>query len=250
MTARTYRLIWLGLFVTATSYLLALYLFAFPAQPEADRPVLVQSRKVPDAALVTGSLPAGQPSGLGALDAEVRWLKSAVADLRKRDESLQERVGLIEKAFGPATASIPRESGPPRPSTDMSVIGGASPGPGITVETQPLPRTGFGDDMMGKSPLPLAGQPEPTRTLFAVELATAPDPESAAKQWSALKQQHTVLLANLEPKVGKPEDPAGKGPLRLIAGPFTNAADASIACVRLRAAGASCAETVFSGDDF
>lgn len=247
MTARTYRLIWLALFTAASAYLLALYFYALPAQVEDNRPVLVQSGKGQDPSLVTGSLPGRQPAGLGALDAEIRWLKSALNDLRRRDKSLQERVGLLEKAFGPTTASIPRE-GEPRPSPADSVIGSASPGPSVSVETQPLPQAGFGDDLMGRSPLPVAGLPVPTRTLFAVELATAPDRKAAAKQWSDLKQRHATLLANLEARIGKPE--GGKAALRLIAGPFTNAADAASACVRLRAAGASCEETIFIGESF
>ncbi|MEC9367492.1 MAG: hypothetical protein VX871_02255 [Pseudomonadota bacterium] len=255
MTPRKYRMLWFVLALVAGAYLLSLLTLSNPAQQAEDRPILVQGKPAsPMATGSTRSIPAPEPSGLGALDAEVRWLKSAVNELRKREEALQERVGIIEKAFGPETASIPRETATPRPRDPAhSVIGTASPGPAVSVEKQTLPGSGFGDDVIANSPLPIATPAPPTRTVFAIELASGADRKAVEKKSGELKKRYATLLSNLQPKVGpavSDADGKGKKELRLIAGPFSNAADAVSACVRLKAVGAACTETVFAGDDF
>ena len=115
-----------------------------------------------------------------------------------------------------------------------------------------MPIDGFGDILVTGSPLPVAGTKTPTQTRFGVELATALSPDGLKKEWTALSGRHEELLGKLEIRRQTTGEGSARGPreMKLIAGPFANAAGAALLCARLQAEGAFCKETVFSGDPF
>ena len=112
-----------------------------------------------------------------------------------------------------------------------------------------MPGDGFAEYDLRGSPLPIAGQRDPTRTLFAVELAKGLEPDEINARWVDLIQRHAKLLGQLQPRGVKaqPGVQGDDGRLALIAGPFNNAAAAARLCARLSAEGDKCEGTIFAG---
>lgn len=202
--------------------------------PRRDSP----ARAVPSAA--ADSNDSTLRAGLVKLTGEMRGLRSAIRDLRQRNDALERRLASLESAIGPATAALPT-----RPNRARA---GSQP---VTVALRPMPTDGFGDSSLSASPIPIAAAKAPSRTLFGAELATGATADALRVQWQGLRARHASLLAGLESRQAPPVPgtPAtDNSRLRLLVGPFRNAADAARLCARLRAARASCKETVFTGE--
>lgn len=75
------------------------------------------------------------------------------------------------------------------------------------------------------------------RTDFMLDLGRFDDAAAANAAWEAIRAAQTLLPAGLAPQTL----PDGQGRLRLLAGPFPNAADAAAACVYLAADDLACA---------
>ncbi len=245
-TLRRQLLAWSALGGLALAYLLALvYLPQFRGADDGRLALAPQ----PDAAHGTGGESADH---IAKLHKEIGVLRRQLDEVQEHNQQLNRRLGLIEDAVGTTTSSLPtrtqpndittslrREKRPPRPA------------PALSVRYLPLPADGFAEVGVEGSPLPVAGLPAPTQTLFGVELGTAASPELLRKQWAALARRHRSLLGPLEARRtsgrrdGRTE---GTESLSLIAGPFPNASGAAMLCARLRAAGTSCKETVFTGE--
>lgn len=86
-----------------------------------------------------------------------------------------------------------------------------------------------------------------TASGFAVELGTTLRLTDADGLWASLLDQHGDLLDQLDPRVMVQEAGDGSLELRLVAGPFANAADAILLCSRLRDRGQICRNTLFDG---
>jgi len=184
-----------------------------------------------------------------ALREEIEILRRHVEELKRREETLNDRVSTIESAFGPTTASLPKQ-GDPNPALGKTLAYGrnTSQAPSAEISYLPLPADGFGDSAVSAaSPIPVAGIKKPTRTLFGVELGKAGSTDALQKKWEALTAEHTTLLSQLDIRSQKTSPHDGKPEMKLIAGPFPNAADAARLCAKLKATGTDCTETVFSG---
>lgn len=252
-TVRRHVIAWIALSGFASVYLWSLFYY-----PGADT-TFNNPREL--SAENTASPPGAGAMGKGtSLGGEVAALRSEIVSLRRLvenlilgEEALKERVGLIESAFGPSTSALPPAADRARITASLGAKRKfAAPAPKATVTYSPLPADGFGDILVTGSPLPVAGLKSPTQTRFGVELATAISHEKLKKEWMALSGRHEELLGSLEIRRQAIKQGSARGPqeIKLIAGPFANAAAAARLCARLQAEGASCKETVFAGDTF
>ncbi|RMF07255.1 MAG: SPOR domain-containing protein [Alphaproteobacteria bacterium] len=181
----------------------------------------------------------------------MRVLRRQVEQLARREETLNERLSALESALGPQTSALP-----PQQPIDPAAVAKrrqsrlSAPVPGADVSYLPLPEDGFASTGVTPSPLPVASITKTTRTLFAIEVAKAASMEELMERWKTLKKKHEDLLGALKLRTQKSERGDGShAELKLVAGPFSNAADAAKLCAKLKAAGAACAETVFTGEE-
>jgi hypothetical protein len=84
-----------------------------------------------------------------------------------------------------------------------------------------------------------------SRTVFGVDLGSEPSFGALRIRWDNLRRKYPEL-ARLSPRISV-RDNSGKVELRLIAGPFENAADAAKACASLLSKGAVCDGGLFDG---
>ena len=178
---------------------------------------------------------AGKLVTLAELTKEMKTLQGKVAQLRNRNVALTREVNALSDALLNATGSLPDQE----PLKSRPILNG------VTTTRMPMPVDGFGDlSYSSRSPVPIADTAIASRTLFAVELSKAKTLESLRAKWSKLDERHSRLFKGL--KVHRVEN--GASEWRLVAGPFTNAADAARLCARLRAVQTRCAQTTFGGE--
>ncbi len=172
---------------------------------------------------------------LSDLTKEMKALQGKVAQLRNRNVALTKEVDALNEALMSATGSLPDQE----PLSARPILHG------VTTSKFPMPSDGFGDlAFISRSPIPIAEAEIPSRTLFGVELSKAKNVMTLKAAWKKLGERHAKLLNGLKPRrVGH-----GTDEWRLVAGPFSNAADAARLCARLRAARTKCAQTVFHGE--
>ena len=249
-TVRRQALAWSGLGALALLYLLALVYV--PQFRGADEESLGRPPVSPLADAARRLADSKSTDRVAILRNEIDVLRRQLSQVQERNQRLGRRLRQIEDAVGPTTSSLPPRREPTEITSSLREENRHStPVPEVSVRYLPLPGDGFGDEGLDGSPLPTAGEIVPTRTLFGVELAQATSADALKKEWAALSSRHGSLLGRLEVRQQK-GDPGrgdeGESGLRLIAGPFPNAAGAALLCARLRAAGTPCKETVFTGE--
>lgn len=84
------------------------------------------------------------------------------------------------------------------------------------------------------------------RTTFAVDLGGYKSVAALRKGWAASAAKHAGLTNSLKP-LGQMKDTGNAIELRLVAGPFGNAADAAKFCAQVQAAGTVCAPSLYVG---
>ncbi|PLX39486.1 MAG: hypothetical protein C0606_02955 [Hyphomicrobiales bacterium] len=85
-----------------------------------------------------------------------------------------------------------------------------------------------------------------SRSEFGIDLGGFATMAALRKHWDAFAAEHPDLRDALEPRAGISEKD-GTLEVRLIAGPFINAADAIVLCAKVGAKGAACQPALFSG---
>jgi hypothetical protein len=247
MTRRLYVISWLMLGTIAIVYFFTLfqsYRNSHGAQMSSLRAVpVVTKEKQPEP--IDPSL----SQALARMRDEIKLLKGSLDTTIKENLALKAHIKSLEEAFGPSTASLPTETKKPAPGRIRKKAAKVSaPAPKVVTIVLGMPSDGFADDF-DESPLPIAGQSSPKRTLFAVELASGLKEGALDGHWSKLKKKHPKLLSKLQPRGVKSStgSPSGIESHKLIVGPFENAASAARLCARLNAAGANCEGTVFTG---
>jgi hypothetical protein len=149
---------------------------------------------------------------------ELARMADTLRTLAADRDRLATRLDRLERSVDDITAAVPKEKAP------------------IAVPT-PAP------ELLGRVPAPDSAL---TRTEFAVDLGADASIEALRARWAKLRD-HSVLV-ELKPLVSvRDGKPPGTAELRLVAGPFANAADAARACAALAAAKIICQTTVFDG---
>jgi len=192
----------------------------------------------------TAEAPASGWAGSGEIDTatlggQVEMLRREIHALKQRELVLETRVADLQSALGPMTSSLANNA-----------HGGAKTAtPPVAIARSPLPGSGFGDGLSETSSIPIAATSQPTRTQFAVELGQDPSLDGLRRRWRGLLAKHKRELKDLEIRyvAVDPAAPKNKARLKLIAGPFSNAADAAMLCAKLKARKRSCSQTTFKG---
>ena len=166
-----------------------------------------------------------------SLAGQIETLRREIAAMKQRERLLETRIADLQMALGPVTGAI------------------SSPATGpVEVERSPLPGRGFGDELAAKSPLPVVEAKQPTRTFFAVDLGQDKTLDDLRKRWLALAAKYPPQLKDLEARYALAGGRSRGAGYKLIAGPFSNAADAALVCARLKARKQACEQAIFSGE--
>jgi SPOR domain len=226
--------------------------------PQADRRIS-QAMNTPSPAmqqgLPQGIPPAGQPvPGAPAL-ARIEPPPPAKAE---PDPELLARLKLLEEQLDNVTGSIAKQAAappPPPPPPPGGVTPSSEP---KQVKTAPVAQVETDGEAVGQNPAPAAAasaDPVTTAsipaaaslpaTTFGLDLGSESSFGALRARWEALRREHPEL-GRLQPKMSV-RDNKGRVELRLIAGPFANAADAARVCAQLFVKGVSCDGGLFDG---
>jgi len=155
----------------------------------------------------------------------------------------------------------------PQPKPDMAhrpvrIVEAPRPLPAAPPEAEPELVTGSINPLDGVDEPPV--QPEPIRpgeasgrtsargnatidrTDFGVIVGRFPTEAAAADAWLSFKEKNEERMTDLRPVVAPSEQEAGM--VNLMAGPFPNAADAAVACLRLLEVSGTCHPALYVGD--
>jgi hypothetical protein len=134
-----------------------------------------------------------------------------------------------------SVASIPATDGNP-PTTP--------PAPGVRAPGEPagteLSVSGAAGRMSGEAGNRIG------RSDFALDLGRFGSRADAEGRWAEIRETQTALPASISSRIL--EDPQSRGELRLVAGPFPNAADAAAACVYLSSGDITCSPVLYPRD--
>ncbi|MCC2111703.1 MAG: hypothetical protein KDJ16_06690 [Hyphomicrobiales bacterium] len=236
------------------------------ARPGGWDRVTTTSRPKSDIGLVPALITQTQINKLGT---EIEALKEREATLKAENSSLARRITALESAFdGITTGSISanRRTEPSRSAAEEIVTSAPVPVPGgsvavklVPLDSDKLDKAATGDDDAVPAELPAAAVDDQateeakaipsttTRTNFGVDLGGAENFGDLAQRWKTLKSAHPDLFGELVPMVAAREDIDKAIELRLVAGPFGNAADAAVFCARFHDEGVRCRPAVFEG---
>ena len=153
----------------------------------------------------------------------------------------QKPVSPVKPAEKPAVearaTSSDEASSPPDPD--------ASRTPSEPVPSE-APRSGAPDNSTQTANLNPAPSIPPGTTRFGIEIGSVGKQDEIRPLWKNLLTNHAALVAGLQARRVMAPDKKW----RLIAGPFSSAAEASQACGLFKKADMPCAATVFAGDAF
>lgn len=182
------------------------------------------------------------------LDEQVKVLMDEVRQSRTETGELRQRLGLLEDALGPVTASIHQDTAPLETAAlPDATVGQPMPfAPSSLASESPVASIAADEDERGASSA-VEKETVISTTAFGLDLAGTESLSEGRALWINLLSQHPEMLARLTPRVAVMESDAGKIELRLIAGPLRNAASVATLCARLKATGQNCRAAVFEG---
>lgn len=187
-------------------------------------------------------------------------LRRTVSTVSQSRDQLAERIARIELTEGLMTSSIAKgDRGRAiaastdvraRTATGGSDASGTPPMPPVPVaarearEGEAAQQPARADPVVTGSLPPGDGQTE--RSDFAVDLGGYATLAALSKDWAAIRQRQKALLGDLAPRASL-SDVNGDLEVRLVAGPFSNAAHAITMCAQLQARNQACQPTLFVG---
>ena len=245
--------------------------FAPPSSPSADQAdALIQANEAKD-------------KEIGTLRAEVQSLSGQVSELSNRLKPLEKVLGPVaalpsstavttSEPSPEPTMPIARPPEPPKPSV------AAAPPPSPVAEkpvaeapddVRPAPKpaeTSSDQDSNNTPPSPVTADELPSEstetanltpppappsippgtTRFGIEIGSVGKQDDVRPMWKNLLTNHAALVAGLQARRVMAPDKKW----RLIAGPFSSAAEAMQACGLFKKADMPCEATVFAGDAF
>jgi SPOR domain len=195
---------------------------------------------LPSSTAVTTSPPSPSPEPMKPPQPQSPPPTSAVTVDEPAAED-QKPVSPVKPAEKPAVearaTSSDEASSPPDPD--------ASRTPSEPVPSE-APRSGAADNSTQTANLNPAPSIPPGTTRFGIEIGSVGKQDEIRPLWKNLLTNHAALVAGLQARRVMAPDKKW----RLIAGPFSSAAEASQACGLFKKADMPCAATVFAGDAF
>lgn len=168
---------------------------------------------------------------------------------------LEQRLDLIEQAFGPITGSI--DTGPPPAPPDISPaprVEAPRPTPdSAPVATRaPTPLFNASGDGRRNAMSDPAGDETPPRFVpeiaYAVDLGGFGDLGALKRYWSQLVNENPLLLGGLVPRQVTKVEADGMRSFRLIAGPLDDVGASARLCNALRIRQIECSRTIDGGE--
>lgn len=146
-----------------------------------------------------------------------------------------------DDASAPPSGEAAAEARPGDPSPPEEEAGDAG-GPATTDDPDAKPGSGSTETAALTPPASIP----PGTTRFGIEIGSVGKQEEIKPLWRGLLTNHAALVAGLQPRRVMAPDKKW----RLIAGPFSSAAEAMQACGLFKKADMPCEATVYAGDAF
>ncbi|MGB7101312.1 MAG: hypothetical protein WBD95_21415 [Xanthobacteraceae bacterium] len=197
------------------------------------------------------------PAPSRSLDADyvIRQLTQTVRGLADDRDRMMKRLAAIERNVDDMTGSISQQiEAVKAASTPPAVpwLNTASMAPIAAPETSPP--AGWESTPRPSSTPPTDAQPPPdaattpANAAYGAEIGSAASIKALHARWAGIRSAHLQILDGLTPVVALRENPRShKTELRLVVGPFANAAAAAQLCASLTAVRLSCFPTMFDG---
>lgn len=125
-------------------------------------------------------------------------------------------------------------------------IDGPAPAPAGISHGPALPRSKPGSEKVVAAVPADTGDAAVSRSEFGIDLGGFATMAALKQHWKTFASEHPDLRSTLTPRAGISEKD-GSLEVRLIAGPFVNAADAIVLCAKIGANGKPCQPALFSG---
>ncbi|MGH6824313.1 SPOR domain-containing protein [Methyloceanibacter sp.] len=193
---------------------------------------------LPSSTAVTTSPPA--PDGMRAAERPPEPPRPSVAVAPPSPPPVESKPASQPKPTE-SVAEAPDEVGPgPKPSADDQDHK-STPSP-VTADEPPSEST----ETANLTPPSTAPSIPPGTTRFGIEIGSVGKQDDVRPMWKSLLTNHAALVAGLQARRVMAPDKKW----RLIAGPFSSAAEAMQACGLFKKADMPCEATVFAGDAF
>jgi hypothetical protein len=134
-------------------------------------------------------------------------------------------------------------SAPTPPKTETAPKTESPSPPSPTVGTESVKPAGS-TEIAGLDPTALPPAANDGSTRYGIEIGVVAKQDGLRPLWREFLTNHAALVAGLQPRRVLAPDKKW----RLIAGPFSNAAEAAQACALFKKASRPCEATVFAGD--
>ena len=272
--------------VLASAFTIAVVVGAHRGIPIAGAPKRVAPPAAVERTVETAAIaPSAVQPRVDTTALEIARLNDALRLLAAERDRLAARLEHVERTLGDITASIKEppvspkpEPLPPAPTRVAAAPSQPTPSPAVMQAPRNPPAPDIGEPMNIFQPYssvqPLINVPNPasapmqiqavareqepalparsgstaTRTEFALDLGGDATMEGLRARWTDLQGSQGQALTGLRPLVSVQEGRQRGGvELRLIAGPFANAATAARTCAVLQTQGVSCQTAVFDG---
>ena len=195
---------------------------------------------------------------------EFRRLAETVRVLTADRDRLLARIGSLERNIDDMTGSITRQPDSSARQTDAVPPSAVPRPPPAQLQPSPTSRPAEAPSNATSSvnvpvprPAPLSPQIQATgvpsdmtaaRTEFGIDLGGASSVDGLRRLWAAAQSRYGAALDGLRPIISLREAARPGGvELRLVAGPFNNAASAARVCAAIANSGALCQPTLFDG---
>jgi hypothetical protein len=179
---------------------------------------------------------------------EVKPIEQAAVDVKPAPPAPEEAMPAPKPPEPPAVVVSPLEEPPaedvPEPSSDLSAP--APPPPAADEAQTPAPSSPAptATESAALDPIALPPAANDGSTRYGIEIGIVAKQDGLRPLWREYLTNHAALVAGLQPRRVLAPDKKW----RLIAGPFSSAAEAGQACALFKKASRPCEATVYAGD--
>lgn len=212
-----------------------------PTPAEAPKPE-PEAKPIEQAAVETKPTP---PAPVEVSPAPKPYEPPAVAVSPIDDLPPEEGTDTSSDVPAPSPAPPAAEPAPtPTPAASPSTPTPSTPTPAAETPSTPSPSTPAPVESAALDPVALPPAANDGSTRYGIEIGSVAKQDGLRPLWREFLTNHAALVAGLQPRRVLAPDKKW----RLIAGPFSSAAEASQACALFKKASRPCEATVYAGD--